>query len=120
MASAINTDGRGAATDGAAPFSGQVFFNPGPGTLGTLQRRQFSGPWNTAYDMAATKSFRFGERHTVQLRAEGFNLFNHPTFYVGNESTSTTRFNVNNTTFGRITSTFFCNRSALTASRPLS
>jgi hypothetical protein len=106
----INTDGRGAATDGAAPFNGQVFFNPGPGTIGTLQRRQFSGPWNTGYDMAATKSFRFKERHTVQLRAEGFNLFNHPTFYVGNESSTATRFIVNNTTFGRIGSTFFSPR----------
>src|SRR5262249_2938123 len=37
--SAVNTDGRGAATDGAAPFNGQVFFNPAPGTIGTLQRR---------------------------------------------------------------------------------
>jgi hypothetical protein len=105
--SAINTDGRGAATDGAAPFNGQVFFNPDAGTLGTLQRRQFSGPWNTGYDMAATKSFRFREHHTVQLRAEGFNLFNHPTFYVGSESSSATRFAVNQTTFGRITSTFY-------------
>jgi hypothetical protein len=87
-----------------------VFYNPDPGTIGTLQRRQFSGPWNTAYDMAATKSIHLTERHSVQLRAEGFNLFNHPTFYAGNESTSLTRFTVNNTTFGRIASTFFSPR----------
>jgi hypothetical protein len=103
----LNTDGRGTATDGAAPYSGQVFFNPAPGTIGSLQRRQFSGPWNTGFDAAATKTIKITERHNVQLRAEGFNIFNHPTFYVGNESSSTTRFNVNNTTFGRITSTFY-------------
>jgi hypothetical protein len=107
---AINTDGRGAATDGAQPFSGQVFFNPAPGTIGALQRRQFNGPWNTGYDMAATKTLHITERHYVQLRAEGFNIFNHPTFYVGNESTSATRFGINNTTFGRIASTFFTPR----------
>jgi hypothetical protein len=108
--SVINTDGRGAATDGAPAFTNQAFFNPAPGTIGALQRRQFSGPWNTGYDMSATKTLHITERHFVQLRAEGFNLFNHPTFYVGNETTSPTRFGINNTTFGRITSTFFAPR----------
>ena len=108
--SVINSDGRGAATDGSPAFNGQVFFNPAPGAIGTLQRRQFSGPWNTAFDMAATKTIRITDRHSVQLRAEGFNLFNHPTFYAGNESTSLTRFTVNNTTFGRSTATFYSPR----------
>src|SRR5215472_2150883 len=31
----IGSDGRGVAPDGAAPFSGQVFFNPQPGTQGS-------------------------------------------------------------------------------------
>jgi hypothetical protein len=106
----INTDGRGAATDGSTPFAGQVFFNPDPGSIGTLNRRWFSGPWNTAFDMGASKSFRYKDRHTVQLRAEAFNVFNHPTFYAGNESSSVTRFTVNNTTFGRSTSTFYAPR----------
>src|SRR5262249_57977294 len=105
--SVINTDGRGAATDGSAPFNGQVFFNPAPGTIGTLQRRQFSGPWNTGYDMAATKSFRFNERHTVLLRAEGFNIFNHPTFYVGSETKTPPRFLVDKNKVGGIGTTVF-------------
>ena len=38
--SAINpADGSGVNADGDPAFHGQVFFNPGPGTLGTLQRR---------------------------------------------------------------------------------
>jgi hypothetical protein len=43
-ASAIGPDGRAVAPDGSAPFQGQVFFHPGPGTVGALQRRMFSGP----------------------------------------------------------------------------
>lgn len=64
--SVIGLDGRGVAPDGAIPFTAQqalmpvitgvarqVFFNPDPGTLGSLQRRWFSGPWNFSWDMAA-------------------------------------------------------------------
>ena len=123
--SVIGPDGRGVAADGAAPFTaqqalipgtggpgGQVFFNPDPGTIGTLQRRYFSGPWDFGWDMSLSKMVRIKERHSIQLRMETFNTFNHPAFYVGNESanggggsgSSPTRFTVNNTTFGRITS----------------
>ena len=104
--SVIGPDGRGVAADGAAPFAGQVFFNPDPGQVGTLQRRFFSGPWNFSWDMAASKTVKFTERHSLQLRAEAFNVFNHPSFYAGSESTSPTRFTVNNTTFGRLTTLF--------------
>lgn len=104
--SAIGPDQRGVAADGAAPFPGQVFFNPDPGTIGSLQRRSFDGPWNFTWDMAASKTVRILERHSIQIRAEAFNVFNHPTFYVGNETSNATRFSVNNTTFGKITSTF--------------
>src|ERR1019366_6926982 len=50
--SAINAaDGTGVNTDGAAAFNGQIFFNPGAGTLGVLQRRLFEGPWTFTTDM---------------------------------------------------------------------
>jgi hypothetical protein len=117
--SVIGPDGRGVAADGAAPFTaqqalmpgitqvgGQVFFNRDPGALGSLQRRWFSGPWNFSWDMAASKTVKIAERQSVQLRAEAFNIFNHPSFYVGSESSSATRFMVNNTTFGKITGVF--------------
>src|SRR5262249_24721918 len=44
----IGPDGRGVAPDGAAPFDGQVFFDPDPGAVGSLQRRMFNGAqfWN--------------------------------------------------------------------------
>src|SRR6202022_4346944 len=50
--SAINpADGTGVSGDGTAPFQGQAFFNPGAGTIGTLQRRMFDGPWTFNIDM---------------------------------------------------------------------
>ena len=42
---AINPrDNSGVAVDGLDPFRGQVFSHPGPGEVGVLQRRLFSGP----------------------------------------------------------------------------
>jgi hypothetical protein len=97
---------RAVAPDGSAPFSGQVFFNPGPGEIGGLQRRWFSGPWNFMFDMAVAKRIAITEQHRVELRMEAFNVFNHATFYAGNETSSTTAFNINSATFGKINSLF--------------
>ena len=52
-------DGRGASSAGSAPFPGQVFFNPGPGTVGNLQRRMFSGPWQWSFDTSVKKSHQY-------------------------------------------------------------
>src|SRR5262249_8464546 len=80
--SAINTDGRGVAADGAAQFNGQVFFNPPPGTIGSLQRRDFSGPWVSNMDFALIKKTKITERQSVELRMDAQNIFNHPTFTI--------------------------------------
>ena len=40
---AMSTDGHAVAANGTPAFNGQVFFNPGSGTMGRLQRRMFSG-----------------------------------------------------------------------------
>ncbi len=104
----IGSDGRGAAQAGSAPFAGQLFFNPTAGNVGNLQRRMFTGPWQWSWDMAIKKSFKFRERHSVDLGAEFINFSNHPTFYVppatAGDYGSTTNFNVNNSTFGQISS----------------
>jgi hypothetical protein len=92
-------DGSAVAADGAAPFTGQTFFMPAAGTLGTLQRNYFSGPWVWNLDMRAAKMIRFTERKTLELRATAVNVFNHPTF--GNPVTTPT-----STNFGAITGTF--------------
>ncbi len=104
----IGADGRGAATFGAAPFSGQVFFNPSAGTVGNLQRRSLSGPWQWSWDASVSKTIRIKERHSLALHFDFFNWANHPTFYVppttAGDYGSSTNFNINNTTFGKITS----------------
>ena len=80
-------------------YTGQVFSNPTAGNLGTLQRRMFSGPWSFDLDASLQRSFRITERQSLQLRMEGVNVLNHPSFYVGDQ-------NINSTTFGVITSTY--------------
>jgi hypothetical protein len=97
-ASARNTDGRAVANDGAAPFSGQAFFHPDAGTVGTLQRRMFSGPWALSLDMGMLKRFEIREGHTLEFRGQAYNIPNHPTFSFGDQTISSVN-------FGRITST---------------
>ena len=97
--SAIGSDGRGVAQDGEPNFSGQVFTNPGPGTIGTLQRRMFYGPWTFDLDAGVQKLTRITERNTIEFRMEVGNVFNHPNFTVGDQ-------NINSTTFGQVTSNF--------------
>ncbi len=93
---AINpNDGTGTNDIGEAPYTGQVFSNPGAGTIGTLQRRMFSGPWSFDLDMSVQRRFKITDRQSVELRMEGVNVLNHPTFYVGDQ-------NINSTTFGVI------------------
>jgi hypothetical protein len=102
--SAVGSDGR-AAVAGAAPFTGQVFTIPGAGTLGTLQQRVFTGPWDTNFDFGLSKSTRIRERHELQLRMDSVNIFNHPAFQISGDQT------VTSTTFGKITSRFNARRA---------
>jgi hypothetical protein len=102
--SAINqTDGTGVNADGEAAFNGQVFYNPGAGTLGVLQRRLFSGPWTFNTDMSLVKAVDINEHQHVELRMEAFNALNHATFYPGDQ-------NINTTTFGEMSSMFYSPR----------
>jgi len=106
--SAINpADGRGVAADGSAPFPGQAFFNPAPGTIGNLQRRSFSGPSVFNLDFALAKITRITEQQSIEIRAEASNVLNHPTWYV---TPSNVDPSANSTTFGKITSTFYDRR----------
>jgi hypothetical protein len=99
--SAINsTDGTGVNTDGEPAFQGQVFFNPGAGTLGGLQRRMFDGPWTFDIDMRLKKTVNITETKKVELLMDAFNALNHPTFWSGDQ-------NINTTTFGVVSSMFF-------------
>jgi hypothetical protein len=97
----INTDGRAVGADNlnnTAGFAGQVFFNPAAGDVGTLPIYYWQAPnvWNI--NAALSKRFKLVNRTSLLVTAEAFNLTNSVSFYSGD-------FNVNSTTFGRITST---------------
>jgi len=98
--SAINpSNGTGVNNDGDPGFAGQVFFNPGAGTLGVLQRRLFDGPAFFGLDASILKAVVIRERQTLELRMDAFNMPNHPNFFAGDQ-------NINSTTFGVIGSSF--------------
>jgi hypothetical protein len=57
-----------------------VFQNPLPGTLGVVGRNSFVGPGFADVDLALIKNTKVTERMNVQLRADAFDLFNHPNY----------------------------------------
>jgi outer membrane receptor protein involved in Fe transport len=99
-ASALSPEGLGVASPGDPLFDGQVFTNPGAGTLGALQRRMFSGPWSFDLDFAVIKNTPIREHQSLEFRAEFTNVLNHPSWLVSDQ-------NVNDPTFGRISSTVY-------------
>ena len=75
------------------PFSGPqksraVWFNtsayqqPLAGQFGSSGRNSITGPGIENFDMGAAKNFYFGEFASLQIRVEGFNVFNHTQFGV--------------------------------------
>jgi len=57
-----------------------AFAQPADGTFGNLGRDQIYGPGFVNFDFSVTKNFEIREKMTLQLRAEFFNIFNHPNF----------------------------------------
>jgi Carboxypeptidase regulatory-like domain len=51
-------------------------------TYGTAGRNILNNPHRTNFDMALLKSFKFGERYSLQFRVEAFNVFNHTQFRI--------------------------------------
>jgi hypothetical protein len=71
-------------------FAGYTFTTPSASApYGNLGRNAFRAPGFEQADLAANKSFRFGEKVTLQFRSEFFNVLNHTNFlYPTNVSTS--------------------------------
>ena len=95
----IGTDGRAVGADNlanAAGFAGQIFFNPTAGQVGTLPILAFDAPNVWTVDASLAKRFPIVGRSALEFRLEAFNAFNAVSFYTGD-------FNVNSTTFGRLT-----------------
>jgi hypothetical protein len=91
------------APDGTAAFAGQVFTEPGAGTIGTMQKADLNGPGVWDFDFKVAKDVRISESKSVQIRMDSTNLFNHTTWYVGDQT-------LTSTTFGKITSQYYGNR----------
>lgn len=95
-ASALGSDGRAVAADSAPAFAGQAFFMPAAGTVGTLGRRIFDGPWDTSFDLSLLKRTKITEKNSIDMRMDVSNIFNHPMFQIGDQT-------VTSSTFGKIT-----------------
>ncbi|HEV2425787.1 MAG TPA: TonB-dependent receptor [Terriglobia bacterium] len=57
-----------------------AFAQPAPGTYGNLSRNAFRGPGLSDWDMSLVKSQPVGGDRVLRLRAEFFNVWNHPNF----------------------------------------
>jgi hypothetical protein len=55
-----------------------AFTAPAPYTFGNAGRNTIIGPGNNIFDLALQREFRLRESHTIRVRAESFNIFNHP------------------------------------------
>jgi Carboxypeptidase regulatory-like domain/TonB dependent receptor len=61
-------------------LSPAAFAQPKPGTYGNLGRNVFYGPGLNDFDMSLIKSQPIGGGRLLRLRAEFFNVWNHPNF----------------------------------------
>ena len=64
-------------------FNTAAFLNPSlmtPGQFGTSARNFLIGPSFSRVDLSLSKRFALGSRAKLQVRAEAFNVLNHPSF----------------------------------------
>jgi hypothetical protein len=65
---------------GCYAVGSSMMLPPAVGTFGNMGRNTFRDSAFRNVDFSTTKNFRFGERLSMQFRAEFFNIFNHPNF----------------------------------------
>jgi hypothetical protein len=86
------------------PRNGQPYFNTSLFSLqplgepGNAKRRFFYGPGIDNYDMALLKNVPLTESKSLQLRFEGFNVFNHAQFF----GPASVNGNINSSSFGEV------------------
>ena len=80
---ACTQSGSGAARTTSCPTDKYGFVPFAPGNSG---RGILDGPGRQAINASLLKNFAVGERKTVQLRWETFNIFNHPNFLLPNRN----------------------------------
>jgi hypothetical protein len=69
--------------EGCYAENGTVLYPNAFGTFGNMGRNIFRGPGFNDWDASAAKTWKLSERLNLQLRAEIFNLLNHPNFSNG-------------------------------------
>jgi hypothetical protein len=86
-ATALAVDGGtpGASTESLAYFGcyengSSVMLPPPLGQFGNMSRNMFQDTGFKNFDFSLAKNFHFGEAMRLQLRAEFFNILNHPNF----------------------------------------
>jgi len=68
-------------TPGGKVINPAAFTTPVPATaMGNLGRNALRGFGATQVDLTVRRQFRFTERLSLQMRADFFNIFNHPNF----------------------------------------
>ena len=68
------------ATFGCYVKGSGVLTPPLPGHFGTMGRNIFRGPGLYTWDFSLTKDWKLADHVALQLRAEFFNVLNHPSF----------------------------------------
>jgi len=86
------------------PGSG-AFKEPDYGRPGNIGRNHFFGPGYVDFDLVFSKNIKFTERVAMQLRVEGYNIFNHPHFTNPGSDRGTSGNLLGTSIFGQITST---------------
>jgi hypothetical protein len=87
------------------------WFNPAAfaanptGTYGNSGRDTLRGPGTFNFDVSLSRSFKFGERITLQARGEAFNIINHTNLGFGTSGAGTVgaSMNITSSTFGQLT-----------------
>lgn len=80
-----------------------AFTNPVAGSPGSLANYRFHGPGFSSVDMSMFKKFGLFKEHAqLQVRAEFFNVLNHPSF----QAPPSTSLNIDSGSFGVLTSSY--------------
>ena len=81
-------------------FNTSILVPEALGQLGDAARRFFQGPGIENFDMQLSKTIRFTESKSLDVRVEAFNIFNHAQFY----GPSSVDGEVNDPNFGKVVS----------------
>jgi hypothetical protein len=102
----------GVVNPNAGPNGGKTWFRnidafaePNYGGPGNISRNQFYGPGFVNFDLSFSKKTKITERADLELRIEGYNIFNHPHFTNPGADINTLGNLHDSSLFGVITST---------------